>query len=548
MNKDVVRTRESVGSAQFGSVPAPGHSVEYGLATPAFLGRVSWLPAAGPGAGSEAQAQSRATEQASLGDALYCRGEFRRACDHYRQAVALRPADPSHHYKFACAAWRSGGVEEVRDALREALRLDPQHGWSHGALGQWHLEAGELDAALAHSTRAVALCPNQLDPLISHAFVLHALRRDQEAWRLVESLVGRGVRSGRLGLIFARMAGRLRQEARALAFVEQLLQSADVPAPDKLALHFAASSLLDGVGRYDEAFEHARLGKEMTRRPYDRQDDSRRVDRRIRFFTPKKLHDLPRASHGNHRPVFIIGMPRSGTSLVEQILASHPQVHGAGELETLSAIARSTHAADWTDGDPYPENMDALSLRKANRLAAQYLQAVTRLNENATYVTDKMPLNFMYLGLMQVLFPDCQVIHCTRDPLDTCLSCYMTQFAAGHEFAQDLGDLAAFYNEYLRVMEHWRDTLNLPMIEVSYEQVVSDLEGQTRRLLDVLNLPWDERCLRFFENRRPVATASAEQVRRPVYASSVGRWKHYEKHLAPLIDGLGSNLRKTPPS
>ena len=317
-----------------------------------------------------------------------------------------------------------------------------------------------------------------------------------------------------------------------------MLRSPAVSAGDKLALHFAASSLLDAAGRYDEAFEHARVAKEMTRRPYDPQDHARRIDRRINFFTPKKVHDLPRASHGNRRPVFIVGMPRSGTSLVEQILASHPQVYGAGELRTLSEIARSTHAADWTDGDPYPENMDAISVRKANRLAAQYLQTITQLNDTATYVTDKMPLNFMYMGLIQILFPDSHVIHCTRDPLDTCLSCYMTHFASGYEFSHDPSHLGAFHNEYRRLMNYWRDAVNVPMIEVNYEQVVRDLEGQTRRLLEFLDLPWDDRCLHFFQNQRPVPTASSEQVRRPVYASSVGRWKHYEKHLGPLMESL----------
>lgn len=524
---------------EVGLPAVPLHSVEYGLPTHASLGPVSWLPAAQITGPSDAQIHARAREQASLGDALYRQGKFQPACDHYRQAVALRPADPSYQYKFACAAWRAGRVDEVRDALLEALRLDPRHIGSHDALGQWYLEAGNLPAALTHSSRAVELGPGDPGLLISHAFVLHGLRRQEEAWQLVEPLVARGEPSGRLGLLFGRMALQLEQEPRALAFVEQLLRSPAVPVPEKLALHFAASSLLDGAGRYDEAFEHARLGKEMTRQPYDPTDHSRRIDRRIRFFTPRKLHDLPRASHGNRRPVFIIGMPRSGTSLVEQILASHPQVHGAGELAALSEIARSTHAADWTDGDPYPENMDAISVRKANRLAARYLQAIARLDDTATYVTDKMPLNFMYLGLIQILFPDCHVIHCTRDPLDTCLSCYMTHFASGHEFAQDLSHLAAFYNDYRRLIAYWRDAVNVPVIEVNYEQVVRDLEGQTRRLLEFLDLPWDESCLRFFENQRPVFTASGEQVRRPLYASSVGRWKHYEKHLALLVEGLG---------
>jgi len=153
-------------------------------------------------------------------------------------------------------------------------------------------------------------------------------------------------------------------------------------------------------------------------------------------------------------------------------------------------------------------------------------------------VTDKMPQNFMFLGLVAMLFPEAHVIHCTRDPLDTCLSCYLTHFTLGHEFAQDLSDLGEYYSQYRRLMSYWRDTLRLPLIEVRYEEVVSDLEGQTRRLLDLLELAWDPNCLEFHKTPRLVATASLHQVRKPLYRRSVGRWRNYEKHLGPLADAL----------
>ena len=521
-----------------GGVPVSPHAgVEYGLPAAKTLGPVTWLPAAGPGSRNE---HARGAQEANAGDVLYRQARFGEACEHYRLAVRLRDSDPNYHYKLACAAWRSGSGAwtEARDAFLSALRLDPQHAWAHEGLGQWYLEDGALDRALAHSTRALELAPGDPDLAVSHAFVLHTLGRVNEAWQLIDPLIERRHESGRLALLFSRLARQFKQDARALQFAEYLLDSSAIVAPEKPSLHFAASSLLDRMGRYDEAFEHARLGKEMTRRPYDAAEHSRRIDRRIAYFTPSKMHDLPRASHGSRRPVFIIGMPRSGTSLIEQVLASHPQVYGGGELDAISKIARSTYAAGWTDDEPFPENMDAISVRKANRLAAQYLDVIARRNSTATYVTDKMPMNFMYLGLIQLLFPNSHVIHCTRDPLDTCLSCYMNHFATGHEFTHDLSDLASFYRDYRRVMEHWRFEINGPLIEMNYEQMVSDSEGQTRRLLEFLDLPWDDRCLKFFENPRPVNTASTDQVRQPVYSSSVGRWKRYESHLRPLIEGL----------
>jgi hypothetical protein len=170
------------------------------------------------------------------------------------------------------------------------------------------------------------------------------------------------------------------------------------------------------------------------------------------------------------------------------------------------------------------------------------MRRIHQLNASATYVTDKMPMNFLHLGLIRMLFPDCHVIHCMRDPRDTCLSCFMTFFAKGHEFSHDLQDLASFYKDYRRLTDHWKNNVGLPLIEVRYEDVVADLEGQARHLLQALGLTWDERCLSFHKTRRAVPTASSAQVRRPLYASSVGRWRHYEKHLGILLEGLPEPL------
>ena len=292
------------------------------------------------------------------------------------------------------------------------------------------------------------------------------------------------------------------------------------------------------MGRHDEAFEHARRGKEGRRPAYDPAQTSQSVDRRIKYFTPKKLRRLPRASHGNRRPVFIIGMPRSGTTLVEQILASHSQVCGAGELRALPAICQSARSNLQASCKDYPELLDAMTPDIANELAEGYLSAIAAIDQTATYVTDKMPDNFLLLGLIATLFPGSHVIHCRRDPLDTCLSCYMNYFAGGQVFSHDLTHLGAYYRDYERQMTHWREVLNFPVIEVRYENLVKDAANETRKLLAHLGLPWEDACLNFHRNRRPVLTPSCDQVRRPMYSSSVGRWKRYAKQLAPLMSAL----------
>jgi hypothetical protein len=333
------------------------------------------------------------------------------------------------------------------------------------------------------------------------------------------------------------MARGVGREREATTFCLRALESPRVGPAARAPIHLAVAGLLDSLGEYDRALEQAGLGKNVLRPAYDPQRLTQWVDDQIAYFTPRKLHDLPRASLPTGRPVFVVGMPRSGTTLVEQILASHSMVHGAGELPLVSNIA--TNAQSRLGGvaagiESYPACLDRVGIRHLNEMAESYLAELAAHNATAARVVDKMPHNFLYVGLLAAIFPDAHVVHCRRDPLDTCLSCYMTYFAKGQSYAHDLSDLGAFYLDYRRMMRHWTGTLNVPTIDVQYEELVADTEGQTRRLLELLDLPWDPNCLRFFESRRRVTTASVDQVRRPIYSSSVNRSRHYARHLSEL--------------
>jgi len=259
------------------------------------------------------------------------------------------------------------------------------------------------------------------------------------------------------------------------------------------------------------------------------------------YFTSTRLRCLAKSTLDSRRIVLIVGMPRSGTTLVEQILASHPRVFGGGESPAMFDVFKDLCESTWENGAPFPECLDALSISAANRLAQRYLSTVESSHAaNADYITDKAPLNCLQLGLVQLLLPNCRVIHCTRNPLDTCLSCFFTDFASGNAFTYDLGHLGQMFRHYQRVMLHWKQVLTIPIHEVRYEDLVLDLEAQSRRMVDFLQLPWDERCLKFHENPRPVRTASQEHVRQPVYWSSIDRWKNYQKHIGRLIDALAA--------
>jgi hypothetical protein len=264
------------------------------------------------------------------------------------------------------------------------------------------------------------------------------------------------------------------------------------------------------------------------------------VDRLLAAFSREAMAGLPRAGRNDVRPVFIVGMPRSGTSLVEQILASHRDIHGAGELSDLGLLALSTAAGTLE----YPESVATLSAMDMDRLSAAYGSRLDEIAPRASRVTDKMWQNFEFLGFASLLFPEARVIHCTRDPMDTGLSCFFHHFyGAGVAFAYDLAHIGAYYRQYLRIMDHWRQVLPLPVLEVSYERLVADTETQTRKIVDFTGLPWDPACLRFFETERVVGTASHEQVRRPVYRTSVGRHRRYLEWLGPLAQALGEDSR-----
>jgi hypothetical protein len=344
-------------------------------------------------------------------------------------------------------------------------------------------------------------------------------------------------------LLYARMGRRRGHGGQALALVGRLLErSGPLPRGDEANLRFAAAELLDTSGRYDEAFAQAARGNALSAMPHDPAAVTRQFDELIEYFTPERLRCLPRAVYRREKPVFIVGMPRSGTSLLEQIVASHPAVHGAGELDFMPRVYRGTLDMLGAKAGEYPRCLDRLTIGSADGMAQIYLEPLNALAPEAQRIVDKMPLNFMHVGLIALLLPEARVIHCRRDPLDTCLSCYLTPFATPHPYKNDLAHLGSFYGDYRRLMAHWQAVVPLPMLEVNYEEVVADPEGQARRVIEFLGLSWDERCARAHEIRRPVGTASVQQVRAPVYRSSVQRWRNYEGRLEALKAALAGAI------
>jgi hypothetical protein len=297
--------------------------------------------------------------------------------------------------------------------------------------------------------------------------------------------------------------------------------------------------MLDDADRFDEAFaryaQANNLFREWRAQAGERFDHDAlrcRIETAVETFTPDFFSRKRGWGNNSELPVFIVGMPRSGTTLVEQICASHPAVFGAGELPDITrlwvALARGGAAP-----------ADGWQRHRIAQAADAYLEHLRLLGPSAMRVTDKMPGNVYHLGLIAVLFPRARIILCRRDPRDTCLSCYFQWFPSSRLlYTYNLADCARQYLQTERLVAHWRNVLPLPMLEMQYEELVADQETQSRRLIDFLGLPWDPACLEFHKTRRTVTTASVWQVRQPMYSRSVGRWRNYEKHLRPLLDVL----------
>jgi hypothetical protein len=310
--------------------------------------------------------------------------------------------------------------------------------------------------------------------------------------------------------------------------VEALLAK-PLPLAQEIRLRYALGKYFDDLARYDEAFGTYRRANDLTKRyrsSYDPRKLTRRVDRVIGSFDAAFLRQRQSEASASELPVFIIGMPRSGTSLTEQILASHPAVFGAGELPFWNRCFNAFEAAV-LKGESVPTMMSAM--------AHGYLERLRTFSETALRVVDKMPANFLYAGMIHAVFPRARIIHMQRHPLDTCLSIYFQNFFNMGAYANDLEHLAHYYREYVRITDYWRSLLpSSAFLEVPYEALVADQEGWTRRMLEFLGLPWDPRCLDFQDTDRVVITASRWQVRQRISSGSVGRWRNYEKHLGPL--------------
>lgn len=455
-------------------------------------------------------------------------GRIEDAIAQFRVVIAQRPASLPALDGLIRALRQAGRLTEAAEVCRQALSLAPENVRVRVCMGQLCRGLGDIEEALRHFQEALRLAPADAPAIHGGAEALERIGRADEALALLQPLLARLDSDPELLILYARIGARLRLDD---AIDERLERALRDPAPDARArerIHFLLGELRDRQARYPEAFAHFEAGN---RAVWQRLDDGKyhdEIDQIIAGFEALGDALTPNTERPAITPIFIVGMPRSGTSLVEQILASHPRVFGAGEQNILSDIAAELGYG----GSGF--RPDDATLRV---MAGRYVETLQKRAGDAVVVTDKLPGNFLFLGLIALLFPDAKILHTRRDPLDTCLSCYFQYFVGAHPYSYDLRQLGRYYRQYDKLMAYWRQR-GIPFLDVQYEDLVADVEGVSRQMTTYCGLEWDDNCLDFHRSGRVVATASYHQVNRPIFTASVGRWRHYAEYLAPLRESL----------
>jgi len=489
----------------------------------------------------------------NIGRAEQDRGRFEAAFAAYHKALELEPHSAKFHANLASLLGEVDRDLEAVDHYRLALQCDSSFAEAYHGLAFSLLRLGRRAEARAAIEEAMLLQPHLPAPRINMAQLLAEEGDFEQSNTFARSVLAEFPDSA---AAYFRLATNLRErfDDLDLEAMIALVERSDSSSRDDdfvASLAFGIATVLDVRDRYDEAaryFELANVRQCAIRKRKGQAWNSSRVvqdvEEAIAAFTPDFFEAIRGAGSPSRRPIFVVGMPRSGTTLTEQVLASHPSVFGAGELKDIFRIARETAGTSERPSD-LAKALRSLDPAAARSLAGRYLARLEELDPSAEFVVDKMPGNSFHLGLIATLFPEARIIVCRRDPRDVAVSCWSTCFGE-LPWANDMGAIAQQIIEHERLMAHWKAVLPRPVIEVVYEDLVADFESQSRRLIEAVGLSWHAACLDFHTLKRPVRTASLSQVRQPIYSKSVGRWRHYQAALAPVLATFAQEGRRLP--
>lgn len=436
--------------------------------------------------------------------------------------------------------------EQALEYARSALRNNSRFFDAHYLLGRIHRQQKDYPRASESFADALLIQPANENVIGSLAELYEIRGKFDEALALVNPLIERGTDNALVLKAFSALSRHYKTEQIAAPLLEKAIADGRLDISQQIRLHSELGKQYDHLKDYRRAFGHYReanqlerkLNKHLMAMAGDIFTKSEAIKEWFVQFGRDYWTRLPRSGvTGSNRPIFVVGMPRSGTTLVEQILSSHRSVHGAGELAEIQDIADQLSHRGTSLNQPL--DLANVGQQQLAAAAAQYLEVLNGQSPEALRVVDKMPMNFWHLGLISLLFPNAYVIHMQRDPRDVCLSMYFQRFSNSMSFTTDLRELAEYYLAYSTIMEYWKTVLDIRILNIQYEQLIDDQEQMIHKIIDYCGLDWDERCLQFYMTDRDVHTPSYDQVRQPMYRKSVGRWKHYEPELAQFTTALG---------
>lgn len=501
-------------------------------------------------------------------------GDIDQAVVHYAIAAEEAPDNPEYLYMLGRAYLNAGETENARSTLERALTINPDNASAQHGLGICYMRVADYERAVGHLERACALKPSDAGVRISLCTTLAQLNRHEEALNhgrkavsldesdpdthlaLCETLaqvgdidaavkhldktIRRQPKSGFAYDLLARIRKFSTEDEPFIRRAEKTL-ARGMPPTERFSLHFALGKMHDDCSYYDEAFAHYEKGNRLQKKAYDLRNDERLLKIMKKTFTASSLEAMRPLGNPSAQPVFIVGMPRSGTTLMERIISSHPKATGAGELREIARLTEEV-LPESNQHSVIARIKPELTAEKIAEYANRYLNVLQQGHPDAERIVDKMPSNFFYVGVIKTLFPNATIINAIRHPLDACLSCFVQNFAR-LRWANDFQSIARVYTLYRKSMDYWKEVLpEGSILDVRYEQLVEDPETQARRMLEACGLEWDPGVLEFFKKKGVVQTASIAQARQPIYRSSRMRWMNYARHLEPLAAAIAPYL------
>lgn len=440
-----------------------------------------------------------------LGVIAHESGDNNLAITRYKKAISIMPSLSYAYNNMGFALQALGRLEEAITSYEKALAINPGFADAQNNLGNIYQELGRTKEAIICYEQTLKIRPN-------HVMAHHNL-------------------------------AMIRPTLEQIPEIEKQLINPAISETDAMHYHFAIGHILNDAGSYKDAFDHYLNGNSIKRKliTYDSQRQSAYVDELIKAYSKNHFQKNTICGSDSELPVFIIGMPRSGTTLVEQIISSHPQIYGAGELATLTNIEKNI-GKKFELSSTYPASISLCDDYTLLKYSAEYLSELNKYSQDTKRITDKMPDNFLRTGLIKTLFPKARIIHCKRDAMDTCTSIFLNSFVNGNKYSFDLTEIGKYYLDYERLMAHWFELFPSEIFEVKYENLVFNQAEISRQLIEFIGLDWNEKCLEFYKNNRAIKTLSSAQVRQPIHKDSIQRWKHYEENLEPLLKILKQHI------